>query len=197
MTDTFALPESLHHVTFAIVDVETTGFDPTHDRVLQVAAVIASGDGRIIEKFDTIVRPENPAEYVHGAEHVHGISASQVADGMPLHRALRDVTELIAPHRFTAHNARFDLGFLRAESERVGAPWHIDAHLDTLALARMVDPERQRPHSLSALCSHFGITRAREHEALSDALATAEVLFRLFRELDVTTIDQLDALMSH
>lgn len=196
MTDTFALPESLHHVTFAIVDVETTGFDPSHDRVLQVAAVIASGNGTVIEHFDTIVRPENPSEYVHGAEHVHGISELQVADGMPLHRALHHLTDLITPHRFTAHNARFDLGFLRAESDRVGAPWNVETHLDTLALARMVDPERQRPHSLSALCSHFGITREREHEALSDALATAEVLFRLFSELDVTTIDQLDALMS-
>ena len=195
VTASFALPESLRHLSFVIVDVETTGFDPTRDRVLQVAAVVAHGDGSVSEHFETIVRPENPAEYEHGAEHIHGISTADVAAGMPLRTALERLIDLVSPHRFTAHNARFDLGFLRAESERAGLTWDIAEHLDTLALARQLDPERQRSHSLSALCGHYGIVREREHEALADARATAEVLFRLFGELQVSTVEHIDALM--
>lgn len=196
MPEITSLHDSLHHITFVVVDVETTGFDPSHDRVLQVAAVVAAGDGTIVESFDTIVRPENPSEYVHGAEHVHGISSAQVADGMPLSGALDRLIELVAPHRFTAHNARFDLGFLRAESDRVGLQWSVPQHLDTLALARQSDPERQRPHSLSALCAHYGISRDREHEALADAQATVAVLFHLCRDLGINSVEQLDAVMS-
>ena len=198
MDDPFAdaKPESMSDVSFAVVDFETTGVNPGTDRVIQMAAVVVNGHGEIIDSFDTVVRPESPSDYVHGAEHVHGISREQVSNGMPLRQALERLWAISDGNVFTAHNARFDLGFLHAESKRVGIERTIGAHVDTLALARSIDTDRTRKHSLTALCEHYGIERDRAHDARSDAEATAELLVHLMRELDVRSPDQLPDLLT-
>lgn len=186
----------MRDVSFAVVDFETTGINPETDRVIQVAAIVINGEGEIVESFDTVVRPESPAQYTHGAEHVHGISAEQVAQGMPLREALERVWDISKGNVFTAHNAKFDINFLHAESERVGLENKIDTYVDTLALARKTDQERTRKHSLQALCEHYGINHTNAHEAKSDATATAELLIHLMREMDVQKPDQLPDLFS-
>ena len=186
----------MRDVSFAVVDFETTGINPETDRVIQVAAIVINGEGEIVESFDTVVRPESPAQYTHGAEHVHGISAEQVAQGMPLREALEKVWTISKGNVFTAHNAKFDINFLHAESQRVGLENKIDTYVDTLALARKTDQERTRKHSLQALCEHYGISHENAHEAKSDATATAELLIHLMREMDVQKPDQLPDLFS-
>ncbi|MBJ7491256.1 MAG: 3'-5' exonuclease, partial [Ilumatobacteraceae bacterium] len=79
--------QSMRNVSFAVVDFETTGLNPETDRIVQLAAIIVNGEGHIVDSFDTIVKPESPDEYQHGAEHIHGISAEQVSSGMPLREA--------------------------------------------------------------------------------------------------------------
>ena len=184
-------PVVLRDATFTVVDVETTGFDPDSERILQVAAVVVDGNGDVVESFDTVVRPENPEEYRHGAEHIHGISEDQVARGMPLREALERVWTMSEGRWFTAHNAKFDIGFLHAESERVGIERRVDRYIDTLELARLADRDRSRKHTLSALCEHYGIEIGRAHEALADATATARLLFRLLDDVGVESVDQL------
>ena len=115
---------------------------------------------------------------------------------MPLREALERLWSISDGNVFTAHNARFDIGFLRAESERVGLSPRIDNHIDTLALARRVDTEKSRRHSLDALCEHYGIERERAHDAKADATATAELLMHLIDELGVNRADQLPELFS-
>lgn len=176
---------------FAVVDLETTGFNPQKDRIVQMAAVLVNGRGEVVDTFDTVVRPESPEQYEHGAEHVHGISREMVENGMPLRSALSRIWSLTDGRVFTAHNAKFDISFLEAESERVGMKRQVDNYLDTLALARRADSDRQRKHSLQALCEHYGVTVERAHEAMSDAKATATILMKLIDELGVETTDQL------
>ena len=176
---------------FAVVDLETTGFNPAKDRIVQMAAVVMDGRGRVVDTFDTVVRPESPDQYEHGAEHVHGISREMVQNGMPLRQALQKIWSITEGRVFTAHNARFDVSFLEAESERVGMGRQVDRYLDTLALARSADKEKQRKHSLEALCEHYGVERERAHEAMSDAKATAQILMQLITELGVSSQDQL------
>lgn len=182
---------------FAVVDLETTGFDPRTDRIVQMAAVVVNTRGEVIDSFDTVVKPESPEQYEHGAEHVHGISREMVEEtGMPLREAMERIWSISEGKVFTAHNARFDIGFLEAESERIGLSRKITDYVDTLALARMADSDRTRKHSLEALCAHYGITRDRAHEARSDATATAQVLMRLIEDLGVENPLQLPALSS-
>lgn len=188
---------AMRDVSFAVVDFETTGLNPETDRIVQLAAVIVNGEGDIVDSFDTIVRPECPAEYQHGAEHIHGISAEQVSSGMPLRKALEQLWSISAGNVFTAHNAAFDLGFLHAESERVGIEGRIEIHIDTLELSRRTTgAETTRRHNLFALCEHYGIERDQVHDAKSDATATAQLLMHLIKELGVETPDQVSELFA-
>lgn len=187
----------MRNVSFAVVDFETTGLNPETDRIVQLAAVIVNGEGHIVDSFDTIVKPENPAEYQHGAEHIHGISAEQVSSGMPLRLALEQLWSISAGNVFTAHNASFDLGFLHAESERVGIEGQVEIHIDTLELSRRTaGTDTTRRHNLFALCEHYGIERDQVHDAKSDATATAQLLMHLIKELGVETPDQVSELFA-
>lgn len=189
-------PRSLRNVSFAVVDFETTGVDPSTDRILQVAAIIVNGEGEVVDQFDTVVKPESPENYTHGAEHIHGISKEQVENGMPLRLALEKLWSISDGNVFTAHNARFDIGFLHAESARVGLEGRIDSHVDTLALARKIDTAKTRRHTLEALCQHYGIEREKAHDAKADATATAELLIHLMRDMGVDGADQLPDLLA-
>jgi|688.fasta_scaffold15841_14 DNA polymerase-3 subunit epsilon len=190
-------PNTMRNVSFAVVDFETTGLNPETDRIVQLAAVIVNGDGDIIDSFDTIVKPENPDEYQHGAEHIHGISVEQVSSGMPLRKALEQLWSINAGHVFTAHNAAFDLGFLHAESKRVGLEGHVDVHVDTLELARRTTgADTTRKHNLFALCEHYGIERDKVHDAKSDATATAQLLMHLMKEIGVESPNQVPELFA-
>jgi DNA polymerase-3 subunit epsilon len=190
-------PNTMRDVSFAVVDFETTGLNPETDRIVQLAAVIMNGEGDIVDSFDTIVKPESPAEYLHGAEHIHGISAEQVSNGMPLCNALEQLWSITSGKVFTAHNAAFDLGFLHAESERVGIEGRIEIHIDTLELSRRTTgADTTRRHNLFALCEHYGIERDQVHDAKSDATATAQLLMHLIKELGVETSDQVAGLFA-
>ncbi len=188
---------TMRNVSFAVVDFETTGLNPKTDRIVQLAAVIVNGEGHIVDTFDTIVKPESPDEYQHGAEHIHGISAEQVSSGMPLRKALEQLWTISAGTVFTAHNASFDLGFLHAESERVGIKGQVEIHIDTLELSRRTaGTDTTRRHNLFALCEHYGIERDQVHDAKSDAAATAQLLMHLIKELGVETSDQVSELFA-
>ncbi len=188
---------SMRDISFAVVDFETTGLNPETDRIVQLAAVIVNGEGDIVDSFDTIVKPESPAEYQHGAEHIHGITAEQVSSGMPLRKALEQLWSINAGHVFTAHNAPFDLGFLHAESKRVGIEGAIESHIDTLELSRRTTgADSTRRHNLFALCEHYGIERDQVHDAKSDATATAQLLIHLIKELGVEKPDQVSELFA-
>ena len=189
--------QSMRNVSFAVVDFETTGLNPETDRIVQLAAVIVNGEGHIVDSFDTIVKPENPAEYQHGAEHIHGITAEQVSSGMPLREALQQLWAINDGRIFTAHNAPFDLGFLHAESERVGIEGSVEFHIDTLELSRRTTgADTTRRHNLFALCEHYGIERDKAHDARSDATATAQLLMHLIKELGVEAPDQVAELFA-
>jgi DNA polymerase-3 subunit epsilon len=190
-------PNTMRNVSFAVVDFETTGLNPEIDRIVQLAAVIVNGEGDIVDSFDTIVKPESPAEYQHGAEHIHGITVEQVSGGMPLRKAIEQLWSISAGNVFTAHNAAFDIGFLHAESERVGIEDRVEIHIDTLELSRRTTgTDTTRRHNLFALCEHYGIERDKVHDAKSDATATAQLLMHLIKELGVETPDQVAELFA-
>lgn len=186
----------MKNISFAVVDCETTGVNPETDRILQLAAIVVNGEGEIVDTFDTVVKPESPSTYQHGAEHIHGISEEQVSQGMPLREALEKLWDISEGNLFTAHNARFDINFIHAESRRVGLERQVEQYIDTLALSRKTDTEKERKHSLDALCEHYGIERDRAHEAKSDATATAQLLMHLLRDMGVQQPDQLPELFA-
>lgn len=156
---------------FAILDVETTGLSPKHDRVIEIAVVRMDGEGRIVDEWTTRFNPEGPV----GATHIHGITDADVRDS-PLFRAVAaDLVPYIAGLPLVAHNARFDLAFLRNELSRAGwdVPW-LPAYC-TLDGSRHYLPELDR-RRLVDCCWATGVSLENAHSALGDARATAELL---------------------
>ncbi|MEO5974822.1 MAG: 3'-5' exonuclease [Ilumatobacteraceae bacterium] len=176
---------------FTIVDTETTGLFPANDRVLQIGAVIVRGDGTIEHQFSTHIKRLVLKPGRLGAHHVHGITRSDLLRGMALDAALVELQELLRGALFTAHNAAFDLGFLRAEAKRANFAFDIPSHICTLRMSRALDPKSTRSHKLSEVAKRYSISSERQHDALADALTTAAILPRLLDELKITTIDQL------
>lgn len=185
------MSESVVSQRFAIVDTETTGLFPANDRVLQIGVVIVRGDGTIEHQFATHVKRLVFKPGRLGAHHVHGITRSDLLRGMPLEVALSEMQDLLQGALFTAHNAAFDLGFLRAEASRANFALNIPSHVCTLRMSRALDPKSTRSHKLSEIAKRYNVVIDRQHDALADALITAAVLPRLLDELRITTVDQL------
>jgi DNA polymerase-3 subunit epsilon len=107
--------------------------------------------------------------------------------------ALEMMNVLIDGCVFTAHNAKFDLGFLRSDSVRLEVPLKVTGPLCTLNLSRRLDPERTLSHKLRDVAARYGKSTDRPHDALADALLTAAVLPSLLDAHRVSTYGELAA----
>ncbi|MFD4421400.1 exonuclease domain-containing protein [Agromyces sp. NPDC058484] len=157
---------------FAVIDFETTGFSPAkHDRIVEIGVVHVNPEGRITGRWETLVNPGRDL----GAQHVHGIRATDVLDAPTFAEVAGHLVELLRGRVIVAHNARFDIGFLIAELERAGYDGVEGAEaLCTMLLAREFLPGAGR--SLADCCDACGIRLEGAHRALVDAVATAELL---------------------
>ena len=167
---------AIRDVRFAVVDTETTGLSPDDDRVLQIGVVVVRGDGTVEHEFVTYLKRLGWGLGHVGAFHVHGITRRQLRGGMKPHEALDMLNVLIGGCVFTAHNAKFDLGFLRADATRLEVPLRVTGPLCTLNLSRKLDPGRTMSHKLRDVAARLGKSTDRPHDALADAQLTAAVL---------------------
>lgn len=182
---------AIDRVRFAVVDTETTGLSTDDDRVLQIGVVVARGDGRIEHQFATYVKRLTWGFGHVGAYHVHGITRRQLRGGMKPREALKTLNDLIKGCVFTAHNAKFDLGFLHADATRLEVPLDVRGPLCTLNLSRRLDPNRTMSHKLKDVAARFGKSTNRPHDALADALLTAAVLPDLLAAHRITSEEAL------
>lgn len=183
---------SVDKVRFAVVDTETTGLSTDDDRVLQIGVVLVRGDGTVEDRFVTYLRRLTWGFGHVGAHHVHGITRRRLRRGMDPRTALEVLRLVTRDHVFTAHNAKFDLGFLRAEAARLGVRLPVVGPLCTLNLSRRLDPDRTMSHKLSDVAARQGKSTDRAHDALADALLTAAVLPGLLAAHRITTREELD-----
>ncbi|MEV5068703.1 Lsr2 family protein [Microbacterium sp. LMI12-1-1.1] len=156
---------------FAIIDVETTGLSPKKDRVLELAVVRVDQGGNVVDEWSTRFNPEGPV----GATHIHGITQADVANAPLFRDVAASVVPYIAGLPIAAHNARFDLAFLRAEFRRAGwdLPW-LPAYC-TLDGSHHYMPDLDR-RRLVDCCWSARIPLNDAHSALGDARATAGLL---------------------
>jgi DNA polymerase III subunit epsilon len=177
-----------------VVDVETTGFSPEDERIVEVGVVVLDAFGDEIGAFCTLLDPGRDP----GPTHIHGISAGMLA-GAP---TFAEIHPYLADHLsgrvVIGHNVdRFDLAFARAECHRTGGedlvPGDVPS-IDTLEVAQRHLGLRGRA-SLVDCCTHYGLTWDDHHSALGDAQVTA-ALFRSMRtELGDITLGIADLLV--
>ena len=179
-------------LTFAVVDLETTGASAIYDRILEVAVVRVTGR-EIVDRYTQLVDPKTAISSF--ITRLTGIDGRMVRGKPAFAEIAPDVLAALGDGPMVAHNASFDEAFLRHAYARLGHKLALPK-LCTLRLARRLLP-RLPTYRLDALTTYFGIKNNSRHRALGDAEATALVLLRLLdlaAERDVHTLDGLLAI---
>lgn len=161
-----------------VIDIETGGLDPQKDAIVQVAMIEAdlSNDGIFKIHYAACTFVQDPGRAISDETlALTGISRADIAGGLPVDDVLAQVrrSALGNPYRpiLAAHNAHFDLGFLRARG------LDLRAAIDTMWLSRWMFPYKSA--SLKSLCERLGVENAQAHDAMSDASATLACLAAL------------------
>ncbi len=189
------LDTPLYDTTFVVVDLETTGTSPEGDAITEIGAVKVRG-GEVLGEFATLVDPGRaiPPEVVR----ITGITTALVCAAPRIDAVLPGFLEFAAGAVLVAHNARFDMAFLRAAAARGGLPWPNAPVLCTVKLARRVLGRDEAPSvRLSALAQLFGASTRPTHRALDDARATVDVLHTLIGRVGNQGVHSLTELLDY
>src|SRR3984957_1227280 len=178
---------SLRETTFVVVDLETTGGRMTAvdgkvaDAITEIGAVKVRG-GVVLGEFATLVDPQRsiPPQIIQ----LTGITTAMVCDAPTIAAVLPMFLEFAGGAVMVAHNARFDMGFLRAAADQCGIRWSRPQTLCTVQLARRVLSREEAPSvRLAALARLFAVASEPTHRALDDARATVDVLHALIERV--------------
>jgi len=180
----------IERVTFAFLDVETTGLDPAADRIVEIA-VLSSRGRRILGQYHTLVNPGRPIPIE--VQKLHGITDDMVEFSPRFAEVADRVSAMLEGTVLVSHNAPFDTGFLEAEFQRAGKALQRLPVLDTLALARR---HFQFPsNNLGAISRALGIEPKGWHRALNDVQILKLVFERFLDEFKRNGISNLGELL--
>jgi DNA polymerase III subunit epsilon len=176
------LAVDLSQVTFVVLDLETTGGGAGNGAgITEVGAVKVCG-GEQLGELATLVNPGSAVPPFITV--LTGITTAMVAEAPPIEVVLPSLLEFLGDAVLVAHNAPYDVSFLKAACDAHGYRWPRPVVLDTAALARRVlIPEEVRDRRLGTLASYFRTSTRPTHRALDDARATVEVLHNLIARL--------------
>ncbi len=164
-------------MTFSVIDVETTGLSAkTGDRILEIGIVRLTDDGEPIETLNTLINPEIKVR----ATHVHGITDEMVRDAPRFRDIMLHLCSLLNGTVIAAHNASFDLGFLREEFRRSGTSLPFISPVCTLILARKYLTSLSS-RSLASCRQFLDLPDDGAHNAIADARSAAYLLKHFIR----------------
>jgi len=173
--------------TLAVLDVETTGLDPTTDRVIEVGIVRFEG-GEVVERYGQLIHPgrDIPEEI----SKLTGIQSSDL-DGQPsFDKVAQDVCSRLEGAIVVGYNLPFDRAFVTQELSRLGFSWPETQELDPLVFVRQLH-KGQGSKKLGAACTRMGISLDNAHRAADDAEATGRLLLALAEQLPESLDDLL------
>ncbi|MBC6462214.1 DEDD exonuclease domain-containing protein [Actinomadura sp. HBU206391] len=179
-------------VTFVVVDLETTGGSPAESAITEIGAVKVRG-GEQIGEFATLVDPGGPIPPFITV--LTGITQQMVTAAPAIGAVLPAFLEFARGCVLVAHNAPFDMGFLRAACAAEGRAWPAFPVVDTADLARRVLTRDEVPNcKLATLARFFRTATEPCHRALADARATVDVLHGLIERLGAFGVRSLEEL---
>ena len=196
-------PTPLHETTFIVLDLETTGASPqTGSAITEIGAIAVRG-GVVLGEFSTFVNPKSPIpEYI---TNLTGITDEMLLGAPEIESAFPDFLQFLDNHgddtqaHLVAHNAPFDLGFLRAAAKNLSYPWPKFEVIDTVKLARLlIERSEIANYKLGTLSEFFNTSALPNHRAFDDVKTTVEVLHRLLERLagyEVSTAQHLRQFM--
>ena len=177
---------------FVVFDIETTGFSPVNNRIIEIGAVKVSG-GNVVDHFSTFVNPQTPIPFE--IEKLTGIRDDMVVDAPVIEEILPQFLEFARGCVLVAHNANFDMSFIQENARRQGLSWDF-TYVDTVGIARVLLPN-QAKHTLDAVAKTLNISLENHHRAVDDAECTALIFVRFIQiltERDIHTLAQVNEL---
>lgn len=187
--------EELTEATYVVFDLETTGFNPHHNQIIEIGATKIEA-GEIVDSYQTFIDPEReiPAEI----KELTGIEQEMVADAPDLETALMEFLEFAGEATLVAHNLSFDLGFIEDKLRKLEKEELSNPALDTLNLARALLSD-MKSFKLNKLADRFNKSLENHHRADDDARVTAEILLDLIelaKAEEVSKLTQINQLTS-
>jgi len=177
--------ESALDAPLVLVDLETTGTNPTRDRIIEIG-LLQIENGREQQRWSTLVNPERGlSEFIEGYT---GITSEMVAEAQVFAKIARELLQLLQGRTLVAHNARFDYGFLKSEFHRLGYTFQAPL-LCTVRLSRKLYP-KERKHNLDAVIARHDLSCASRHRALDDAAVLKDFLHSVRRQLPFDQVEK-------
>ncbi len=175
--------------TCIALDIESTGFDPRTDQVIEIAAVKFEGD-KIIDTFETFINPQIPIPHI--ITHITGIKDQDVAEAPTLESLREKLEAFIGDAPIVGHNIDFDVNFLRAKGVSITGPLY-----DTLQLSMILLPGLPS-YSLDTLGRTLKLHHDQKHRAMSDTVACYKLFLILqekIHEIDGTTLKKIQTIL--
>ncbi|MDE7223215.1 MAG: PolC-type DNA polymerase III, partial [Acetatifactor sp.] len=177
---------------FVVFDIETTGFSPVNNRIIEIGAVKVE-HGEITERFSSFVNPDVPIPFE--IEKLTGINDNMVMDAPMIDEVLPEFLEFCEGCVLVAHNASFDMSFIMENCRRQGFSDRF-TYVDTVGIARILLPN-QAKHTLDAVAKTLGVSLENHHRAVDDAEATAHIFVKFLprlRESGTENLCQVNAM---
>lgn len=178
--------------TYVVFDLETTGFSPVSNRIIEIGAVKVV-EGSIKEHFSSFVNPQVPIPF--RIEELTGINDSMVLEAPSIETILPQFLEFCQDAVLVAHNASFDMSFIEENCKRLGIEREFTS-VDTVALARILLPQLNR-YKLDTVAKALNISLHNHHRAVDDAGCTAEIFVKFvddLKERDISDLNGVNAI---
>lgn len=176
--------------TYVVFDIETTGFSPVSNRIIEIGAVKVE-KGSIKDRFSVFVNPQVPIPF--RIEQLTGINDGMVIEAETIDKVLPKFLEFSEGCIMVAHNASFDMSFIIENCTRLGIEKEF-TYVDTVGMARMLLPGLNR-FKLDTVAKALNISLLNHHRAVDDAGCTAEIFIKftaMCKERDIENLDQLN-----
>ena len=174
--------------TCVVFDLETTGFSPTQNRIIEIGAVKVE-NGEITDRFSTFVNPQVPIPF--RIEQLTSINDNMVMDAPTIEQVLPEFLDFVGDAVLAAHNASFDVSFIEENMRRLGL-WRDFTYVDTVALARVLLPQLNR-FKLDTVAKALHVQLQHHHRAVDDAECTAGIYLKFMEMLKLQGAETFDA----
>ena len=180
--------------TYCVLDLETTGFSAKTEKITEVG-IMKVQNGEVIDEFSCFVNPEK--HIPQRVTEVTNITDDMVKDAKTIDQVFPEILEFIKGSVLVAHNAPFDMGFLKQNAKVLGYEFDY-TYLDTLSLAKDLFPDYKK-YKLGKIAENLGIKVEVAHRALDDVDTTVKVfkvMLDMLKERGAKTIDDIDQVSS-
>ncbi len=188
----FSKGQNLEDATYCVLDLETTGLSFRTEKITEIG-IMKVKNHQVIDEFCTFVNPEKPIP--QRVVEVTNITDDMVKNAPTIDEVLPKVLEFVGDSVLVAHNADFDIGFLKHNCTELGLQLG-NTYLDTLRLAKSLFPEYKK-YKLGLIADNLGIKVEVAHRALDDVDTTVKVfnvMLGMLKEKGIVTLDDMDKL---